>query len=163
MAYDSIYSSQQEETPKFTRNSSTEKGEVTLDINFSRVKGKIEQPKQKKSFICQYPKGNVGPLKVVSGAYTIGKNENNEDAYFIMDRGFGVADGVGAWLEFGFSSAAFSNELMNNCAKEIDMFEKNSFQKVQSKKRRKNRSFMSMDMLELKVSDDEADDEMMDA
>ena len=95
-----------------------------------------------------HPKGQTIPLKIISGAHSVGKDENNEDAYFIMERGFGVADGVGAWNEFGFSSAAFSNELMSNCAKEIKMFESNSVQKVKSKKRRKNRSFMSMDMLE---------------
>ena len=129
--HEEVYPSQSEDTPDFTRVKSEEKKEVTLDISFTRLRGNIEQPKSKQStFHCQHPKDHVSPLKIVSGAHTIGKNEHNEDAYFIMDRGFGVADGVGAWLEFGFSSAAFSNELMNNCAKEIDMFEKNSFQKV---------------------------------
>ena len=131
MSYHGSHPSKEADTPEFTRGNSEEKGEVTLDISFARLRDNTEHPKPKKTnFFCKHPKEHISPLKIVSGAHTIGKNEHNEDAYFIMDRGFGVADGVGAWLEFGFSSAAFSNELMNNCAKEIDMFEKNSFQKV---------------------------------
>ena len=47
-----------------------------------------------------------GPeLKIISGAYKIGKTEHTcEDAFFIHDRGFGVADGVSGWIEYGFSS-----------------------------------------------------------
>ena len=66
------------------------------------------------------------PLKIISGAYTIGKSDLNEDAYFLMDRGFGVADGVSGWNDFGFSSEAFSHELMNNCKAEIEQFERQS-------------------------------------
>ena len=55
------------------------------------------------------------PLKIISSAFSVGKSETNEDAYFIAERGFGIADGVSGWVDFGFSSEAFSNELMNNC------------------------------------------------
>ena len=55
------------------------------------------------------------PLKIVSGSFSVGKSETNEDAHFITERGFGVADGVSGWIDFGFSSEAFSKELMNNC------------------------------------------------
>ena len=50
-----------------------------------------------------------------------------------MDRGFGVADGVSGWIDFGFSSEAFSHELMDNCKKEIVQFERQSAEKVQGK------------------------------
>ena len=33
-------------------------------------------------------------IKLISAAFTLGKSNTNEDAYFISDRGFGVADGV---------------------------------------------------------------------
>ena len=45
-----------------------------------------------------------------------------EDAYFITERGFGVADGVSGWNDYGFSSEAFSNSLMDNCLKEIENY-----------------------------------------
>ena len=55
-------------------------------------------------------------LKIVNGYHTIGKGEDgdttNEDAFFLTERGFGVADGVSGWNDFGFSSQAFSNALM---------------------------------------------------
>jgi hypothetical protein len=56
----------------------------------------------------------------LSGAHTIGKTEEtNEDAFFFSVRAFGVADGVSGWVDFGFSSQAFSIELMKNCYEEI--------------------------------------------
>ena len=52
-----------------------------------------------------------------------GKNPNTcEDAYFITERGFGVADGVSGWNDYGFSSSDFSNSLMRNCHTEIEAF-----------------------------------------
>ena len=59
-------------------------------------------------------------FKIVSAAYTIGKSDTNEDAFFFTDRGFGIADGVSGWQDFGISSEAFSNELMSNCKSEIE-------------------------------------------
>jgi hypothetical protein len=58
-----------------------------------------------------------GPeIKIVTGAYQIGKTANScEDAFFITERGFGVADGVSGWNDYGFSSSLFSNQLMQNC------------------------------------------------
>ena len=56
--------------------------------------------------------------------YSIGKSANkNEDSYFIHEKGFGVADGVGGWNEIGISSEDFSNELMNHCKQTIDEHE----------------------------------------
>lgn len=60
-------------------------------------------------------------MKLISGAFKLGKIQDScEDAYFITDRGFGVADGVSGWNDYGFSSMAFSNMLMDNCKKEIE-------------------------------------------
>ena len=58
---------------------------------------------------------------MISAAYSIGKSVgNNEDAYFIHKKGFGVADGVGGWNDVGISAKDFANELMINCKKAID-------------------------------------------
>lgn len=49
-------------------------------------------------------------LKLKSAGYSIGKQADNcEDAFFVSARGFGVADGVSGWNDYGFSSHAFSN------------------------------------------------------
>lgn len=46
----------------------------------------------------------------------MGKSEDScEDAYFISEEGFGVADGVSGWNDYGFSSKGFATELMDNC------------------------------------------------
>lgn len=56
------------------------------------------------------------PLKIKTAGYSIGKQpNNNEDAFFVSERGFGVADGVSGWQDYGFSSHAFSNQLMELC------------------------------------------------
>ena len=48
-------------------------------------------------------------ISIVSGAFTIGKQAGrNEDAFFVSQRAFGVADGVSGWQDFGFSSEEFS-------------------------------------------------------
>lgn len=48
-------------------------------------------------------------LKIKSAGYSIGKQPDNcEDAFFVCERGFGVADGVSGWNDYGFSSHAFS-------------------------------------------------------
>ena len=54
-------------------------------------------------------KKEVKDLCMKSAGYSISKSDNNEDAYFISERGFGVADGVSGWNDYGFSSSAFSN------------------------------------------------------
>lgn len=56
----------------------------------------------------------------------LGKQDNScEDAYFITSRGFGVADGVSGWNDYGFSSQGFSQELMFNSKNEIEKFVEN--------------------------------------
>jgi serine/threonine protein phosphatase PrpC len=51
-----------------------------------------------------------GPeMSIVTGAFKMGKTPFScEDAYFIHPRGFGVADGVSGWNDYGFSSSMFS-------------------------------------------------------
>lgn len=70
----------------------------------------------------------TGPkqFRIVSGAHSVSKAANTtcEDAHFISDRAFGVADGVSGWNDYGFSSSAFSNSLMDNCKSEILTFDK---------------------------------------
>lgn len=49
-------------------------------------------------------------LSLVTGACKLGKvTYQCEDAYFITERGFGVADGVSGWNDYGFSSEDFAN------------------------------------------------------
>ena len=55
---------------------------------------------------------------MLSAGYKIAKPNLEgvcEDAFFVSDRAFGVADGVSGWNDFGFSSYAFSHSLMENC------------------------------------------------
>ena len=92
-------------------------------------------------------------LTILSGAHTIGKtDDNNEDAFFFSDRAFGVADGVSGWVDFGFSSHAFSTELMKNCQEEIKRLEAEKWRKSEDKaistNMRKNSSFLSFEMCE---------------
>lgn len=63
-------------------------------------------------------------LSIISRGFSIGKTtESNEDAFFVSDRSFGIADGVSGWVDFGFSSRAFSNQLMDSCKTEIENFD----------------------------------------
>lgn len=49
-------------------------------------------------------------MRIVTGAFKLGKVPDQcEDAFFITDRGFGVADGVSGWNDYGFSSSLFAN------------------------------------------------------
>lgn len=50
-------------------------------------------------------------LKIISAAHSLCKASSDvcEDAFFITERGFGVADGVSGWNDYGFSSSAFSH------------------------------------------------------
>lgn len=62
-------------------------------------------------------------LQIITGAFKIGKvPEQCEDAYFVTERGFGVADGVSGWNDYGFSSSLFATTLMDNCKTEIESF-----------------------------------------
>ena len=60
-----------------------------------------------------------------------------------------MADGVSGWNDFGFSSQAFSNSLMEFCKKEIDEFDSKFSERIQEKnefkKMRKRGSFMTFD------------------
>jgi len=90
---------------------------------------------------------------IVSEAFSIGKTEHsNEDAYFISERSFGIADGVSGWVDFGFSSQAFSRQLMQNCQAEIELFDRHrqhmAEEKIAAKHMRKTASFMSLEMLD---------------
>ena len=60
--------------------------------------------------MAEKPKNNHSTgISIVSGAFTIGKQAGrNEDAFFVSQRAFGVADGVSGWQDFGFSSEEFS-------------------------------------------------------
>ena len=59
---------------------------------------------------------NDPEMKIVTGAYSVGKHPDScEDAYFLTERGFGVADGVSGWNDYGFSSSLFSSQLMQYC------------------------------------------------
>jgi serine/threonine protein phosphatase PrpC len=62
-------------------------------------------------------------IKIITGGYQVGKLPDScEDAFFITERGFGVADGVSGWNDYGFSSSAFANQLMDYCKKEVEDF-----------------------------------------
>ena len=105
-----------EESPKFGMF-----GELKIKVNLSK---KEPEKENTKSEFHEHLNNNEQNLAIVSSAFTIGKSKTNEDAFFVMDRGFGVADGVSGWIDFGFSSEAFSHELMDNCKKEIEKFER---------------------------------------
>jgi formylmethanofuran:tetrahydromethanopterin formyltransferase len=55
--------------------------------------------------------GGIGAeIRLVTAGFKVGKvPETCEDAFFITERGFGVADGVSGWNDYGFSSSAFAN------------------------------------------------------
>lgn len=73
-------------------------------------------------------------LKVKSAGYSIGKQPDNcEDAFFVCERGFGVADGVSGWNDYGFSSHAFSTQLMEFCQQEIEKFDLEAAQMASEK------------------------------
>ena len=105
-----------DESPKFGMF-----GEIKIKVDLSKKEPEKENTKPE---FHQHLNNNEQNLAIVSSAFTIGKSKTNEDAFFIMDRGFGVADGVSGWIDFGFSSEAFSHELMDNCKKEIEKFER---------------------------------------
>jgi serine/threonine protein phosphatase PrpC len=90
----------------------------------------------------------------VTGAYQIGKHPDScEDAYFISDRGFGVADGVSGWNDYGFSSSLFSNQLMSFSNEEIKNYIEEAKNNQKSKKSfsklKKSSSYLSMENLDL--------------
>ena len=100
-----------------------------------------------------------GPeIRIITGAYKLGKvPEQCEDAYFVTDRGFGVADGVSGWNDYGFSSCLFSTGLMENCKSEIESYLSQQKESQQSKKimnkMRKNGSFLSMENLDVEAAE----------
>ena len=106
-------------------------------------------------FIIEEDVDNNDPdMKIVTGAYQVGKNPDScEDAFFISDRGFGVADGVSGWNDYGFSSSAFSSQLMQYSKEEIENYlneEKNRGQQKKAySKMKKSASYLSMENLDL--------------
>jgi hypothetical protein len=100
----------------------------------------------------------------VTGAYYIGKHPDScEDAFFISDRGFGMADGVSGWNDYGFSSSLFSNQLMTNCNEEIKNYiiemKKNNKAKKEYSKLKKSSSYLSMENLDFKEEESPSDGE----
>ena len=101
---------------------------------------------------CAYPDEEGAPeIKIVTGAYQIGKTPNScEDAFFVSERAFGVADGVSGWNDYGFSSSMFSTQLMDNCRTEIETLIREESQNQQRKlqvSKKMRRSYMSMENL----------------
>lgn len=90
-------------------------------------------------------------LKLKSAGYSIGKQADNcEDAFFVSERGFGVADGVSGWNDYGFSSHAFSNQLMDYCRAELEHCDREAEEMAVSKKKFKKskRSFVNLETLD---------------
>ncbi len=93
--------------------------------DFKHSKFMIQPSKSKISDNINEEEGdnNDPDIKIVTGGYQIGKNPDScEDAYFISDRGFGVADGVSGWNDYGFSSSLFASQIMQNCKDEIESY-----------------------------------------
>jgi hypothetical protein len=71
-------------------------------------------------------KQSKGEIELISDGFSISKPSDSglcEDAYFIGERSFGIADGVSGWNDYGFSSHAFSHQLMGYCLQEINSFD----------------------------------------
>jgi serine/threonine protein phosphatase PrpC len=103
-------------------------------------------------------------IKIVTGAYQIGKHPDScEDAYFISDRGFGVADGVSGWNDYGFSSSLFSNQLMSFCNEEIKNYIEEAKNTEKSKKSysklKKSSSYLSMENLDLNEEEESSEED----
>lgn len=110
------------------------------------------------------------PFVLIQAAMVKGKMENQcEDSYFTCSRGFGVSDGVSGWNDYGFSSDQFSLQLMYNSKKVIEKAInhalKNNKDKISKGFRRNNKSYLSMDNLDIEEEDeeDEASIEMGDS
>jgi serine/threonine protein phosphatase PrpC len=82
----------------------------------------------------------------------------------VCERGFGVADGVSGWNDYGFSSSLFSNQLMEFCKSEIEAYieeqRKTADNKRQFTKMKKSASYLSMENLDI-PDDDEEDDNLL--
>lgn len=79
-----------------------------------------------------------------------GKSDTCEDAFFVSERSFGVADGVSGWNDFGFSSQEFATQLMSFSKQEAEQFDKQPGEKLQEKKElqriRKRGSFLNFEL-----------------
>lgn len=96
-------------------------------------------------------------ISIVSGGFQIGKHPTScEDAFFIHERGFGVADGVSGWNDYGFSSSAFSTQLMVFSQEEIDKCLEEGQAKSKQKKNqlKKSASYLSMENLDIQEEDE---------
>lgn len=90
---------------------------IGSNTGLSEARVRLESLKQNHELHLLQEKSNSKPeieesqdVRIVTGAFFIGKVPTQcEDAYFITERGFGVADGVSGWNDYGFSSSAFAN------------------------------------------------------
>ena len=68
-----------------------------------------------------------------------------------------MADGVSGWVEYGFSSMAFSHSLMDKCKEQIEIELKKAQESLESKelrkKLKKTGSHMSMENFDLPEND----------
>lgn len=107
------------------------------------------KPLSEESKVGEYHQ--VVPLKIKTAGYSIGKQpNNNEDAFFVSEKGFGVADGVSGWQDYGFSSHAFSNQLMDQCQRELEAQTQETYERASSKRkfRKQKRSFVNLETLD---------------
>lgn len=82
-------------------------------MTLNELSKKTSEMRNHASQECSCPGSNHVAIRLITGASCVGKVPNScEDAYFITERGFGVADGVSGWNDYGFSSSAFSSQLM---------------------------------------------------
>lgn len=100
--------------------SDDELGSQNIDLKLSVSDESSDQYILGKQGACN--KEQDQKIILISGGDQIGKvnvkHPKCEDAYFISESSFGLADGVSGWNDYGFSSDEFSNQLMKN-AKEL--------------------------------------------
>eukprot|EP01022_Parablepharisma_sp_SALTPOND_P017508 TRINITY_DN2806_c0_g1_i1.p1 TRINITY_DN2806_c0_g1~~TRINITY_DN2806_c0_g1_i1.p1 ORF type:complete len:780 (+),score=74.10 TRINITY_DN2806_c0_g1_i1:395-2734(+) len=106
-----------------------------------------------------------GPMfKFVTGYAMRPKDgEEGEDAYFVSERGLGVADGVSGWSAYGINASAFSQKLMEECENELRKvtgLQKEEIVEVKKSRIPKTASYVALDfhantVYGLKESDEE--------
>ena len=84
----------------------------------------------------------------------------------MLDRAFGVSDGVSGWNDYGFSSDQFSLQLMMYAKQMLEKYIKQGVKGKGSKQARsvtarggmkRNRSLLSMDNLDIEDENDDSD------
>lgn len=68
----------------------------------------------------------------------------------MSERGFGVADGVSGWNDYGFSSHEFANQLMEFSRAELEKFDRMAEEMLDSKLKLKKskKSFVNLETLD---------------